>query len=579
MSEIRLRPINELLSKRFFIPAYQRGFRWNKPQVIALLDDLSQFRNNKNTKDDQYYCLQPIVVKRRADDSWELVDGQQRLTTIYLIMTALDKQMQLNEKTTFELTFETRANSEAFLQDIDAAHKEDNIDYFHICDALDAINEWFQGWDGPSKNDLLGCFIDQTRKNARVIWYELDQDDDAVQAFTRLNVGKIPLTNAELVRALFLCSKNFERGRAATLQQLKIAQEWDAIEKALQSTKVWHFLCSGHDQYPSRIEFIFERLAESENAKLNLGSYSTFYFFSDKLNAASVDVEKEWLKVKQCFMILEEWYENRILHHLIGYLIEDGVPIRELLVKGTTLSKAKFQEHLKHLIYSRLVGGSLTDGDTDAVTSAIKELVDDLDYDDDRAQIKSLLLLFNIATLLLNADSSPMFPFDHYKSGSWDLEHVHSISSDMPDVKMKAVDWLEDFIEHIGNMGENAELCKRAQSIIDDFDLARFRKCYDEILETFQEKGVVDHGVGNLTLLNSGTNRSYKNAVFPVKRAKVIDSEKEGLFVPVCTKNVFLKCYSRRIGAMFYWSKEDRDCYRQAIVDTLSRFFAVELEE
>jgi len=548
--------------------------------VIALLDDLSQFRSNKNTKDEQYYCLQPVVVKKRVDDSWELVDGQQRLTTIYLIMTALDKQMQLNEKSKFDLTFETRANSEAFLRDIDVAQKEDNIDYFHICDALDAINEWFQGWDGPSKNDLLGCFIDQTRKNARVIWYELDQDDNAVEAFTRLNVGKIPLTNAELIRALFLCSKNFERGRATTLQQLKIAQEWDAIEKVLQSPKVWHFLCSGYEQYPSRIEFIFERLAEAEKAKLNLGSYSTFYFFSDKLNVANVDIEKEWLKVKQCFMTLEEWYENRILHHLIGYLIEDGVPIMELLAKGKTLSKADFQQHLKQLIYSRLVGsGSLADGDTDAVTIAIQELVDDLDYDDDRAQIKSLLLLFNTATLLLNADSSPMFPFDQYKNGSWDLEHVHSVSSDMPDIKKKAVDWLEDFIEHIGNIGENAEICERAQSIIDDFVFAEFQKCYEDILEQFQEKGVVDNGVGNLTLLDSGTNRSYKNAVFPVKRAKVIDSEKEGLFVPVCTKNVFLKCYSRKIGAMFYWSNEDRDCYRQAIVDTLARFFTIELEE
>lgn len=427
---------------------------------------------------------------------------------------------------------------------------------------------------------MLSCFIDQTRKNARVIWYELDKDDDAIEAFTRLNVGKIPLTNAELIRALFLCSKNFEGGNATTLQQLKIAQEWDSIEKVLQSPKIWYFLCSGQRQYPSRIEFVFERIAEAEDANLNLGRYSTFYFFSEKLNAANVDIEKDWLKVKQCFMTLEEWYENRILHHLIGYLIEDSVPIGELLAKGATLPKAKFQGHLKQMIYTRLVGsGSLADSDLGSVKSAIQDLVEELNYEDDRAKIKSLLLLFNIATLLLNADSSPMFPFDHYKRGSWDLEHIHSVSSDMPADKKRAVGWLEHFVEHIGRTGENDELCKKAQKIIDNFDMDSFESCYAEVLNEFQEKEVVDNGIGNLALLNSGTNRSFKNSVFPVKRSRVLASEKEGLFVPLCTKNVFLKCYSKKIGAMFYWSKEDRDCYRENFVETLAEFFTAELEE
>ena len=580
MSTIILKPINELLGERFHIPSYQRGYRWNTPQVIALLNDLAQFRGDKNTQDDEYYCLQPVVVKKRADESWELVDGQQRLTTIFLIMTALDKQMQLNEKSKFELSFETRENSEAFLQNVDFDQKQENIDYFHICEALDAINRWFEGWDGPSKNDLLSCFIDQTRKNARVIWYELDEEDDAVEAFTRLNVGKIPLTNAELIRALFLCSRNFEGGNATTSQQLKIAQEWDSIEKVLQSPKIWYFLCSGQRQFPSRIEFIFERLAKAENAKLNLGRYSTFYFFSEKLNTAKVDIEKEWLKVKQCFMTVEEWYENRILHHLIGYLIEVGVPIDDLLAKGTKLPKAKFQGHLKQMIYTRLLGsGSLADIDFDTVKSALSDFVGELNYEDDRSKIKSLLLLFNIATLLVNADSSPMFPFDLYKKGSWDLEHVHSVSSDMPADKKRAVGWLEHFVEHIGKTGENEELCTKAQRIIDDFDMESFVSCYAEVLNEFQEKGVVDNGVGNLALLDSGTNRSFKNSVFPVKRSRVLASEKQGLFVPLCTKNVFLKCYSKKIGAMFYWSKEDRDCYRENIVETLAEFFTVELEE
>ena len=578
MSDIRLKPISELLGESFFVPSYQRGFRWNKPQVIALLDDLKQFRENYQ-EDKDFYCLQPIVVKKREDETWELVDGQQRLTTIFLIMTALDNQMQLNDETKFGLKFQTRADSEEFLQDVDFEKREENIDYFHICDALDAINEWFEGWKSADKNDLLSCFIDDKRRNARVIWYELADGDNPVEAFTRLNVGKIPLTNSELIRALFLCSRNFE-GDSINVQQLKIAQEWDAIEKVLQSPKVWYFLCSGKREYPSRIEFIFERLAEADNAKLNFGQYSTFYYFSEKLSAQGVEVDKEWLKVKQCFMTLDEWYENRILHHLVGHLIEDGVQIRTLLAQGSTLSKSKFQDYLKTLIYTRLTGNdAFPVSDTDAIKREVEEFVTDLNYEDDRGTIKSLLLLFNIATLLLNAKSSPMFPFDHYKDESWDLEHVHSISSEMPDDKKKAVEWLNDFIEHMGKTGENKDLCEKAQGVVNDFETGKFEQCYGEILKTFQEVGVVDNGVGNLALLNSGTNRSYKNAVFPVKRTKIIASEKDGLFVPVCTKNVFLKCYSKKVGDMFYWSIEDRDCYRTNIIETLVKFFTEEIEE
>ncbi|CAN0599660.1 unnamed protein product, partial [Laminaria digitata] len=166
-------------------------------------------------------------------------------------------------------------------------------------------------------------------------------------------------------------------------------------------------------------------------------------------------------------MTLEEWYENRILHHLIGFLVEDGVPIGDLLAKGAKLPKAEFQDHLKKLIYNRLIdSGAFPDSDSDAFRKTIKELVVDLNYDDDRKTIKAILLLFNIASLLLNADSSPMFPFDLYKKGSWDLEHVHSVSSDMPTEKNRAIEWLEHFVEHIGTTGENEDLCEKAKAVV-----------------------------------------------------------------------------------------------------------------
>lgn len=62
----------------FYIPSYQRGYRWSETEVVRLLDDI--YQNGKKN-----YCLQPVVVRKKGDH-YELIDGQQRLTTLYLVI-------------------------------------------------------------------------------------------------------------------------------------------------------------------------------------------------------------------------------------------------------------------------------------------------------------------------------------------------------------------------------------------------------------------------------------------------------------------------------------------------------------
>ena len=109
--------IGELLDGRYFyIPSYQRGYRWTVKQVGDLLRDLLSFTNDfvnegKEKKQDQFYCLQPIIARSITDKEklklifkdkynddikergvWEIIDGQQRLTTIYLLYKYLMDQ-------------------------------------------------------------------------------------------------------------------------------------------------------------------------------------------------------------------------------------------------------------------------------------------------------------------------------------------------------------------------------------------------------------------------------------------------------------------------------------------------------
>ena len=136
---------------------------------------------------------------------FEVVDGQQRLTTIFIILTYLKDIAAMLGKARFRLSFETRGEAnEPFLETIDLVRADENVDFFHICQAYRAVESWFQNRDAMHKLKLLQPLLndDEAGRNVKVIWFQLADSDNPVDAFTRLNVGKIPLTNDELIRAL-----------------------------------------------------------------------------------------------------------------------------------------------------------------------------------------------------------------------------------------------------------------------------------------------------------------------------------------------------------------------------------------
>ena len=126
-STIELWEVNKLINKKFYVPTYQRGYRWDVKQVEDLLNDLYEFKNTANTSAGEFYCLQPIVVKKNGE-KYEVIDGQQRLTTILIILK------YLNQRRTYSIYYATRPGSEEFLDKISDRAKEQivdkNIDFF-----------------------------------------------------------------------------------------------------------------------------------------------------------------------------------------------------------------------------------------------------------------------------------------------------------------------------------------------------------------------------------------------------------------------------------------------------------------
>lgn len=439
MKNIELISIANILKMNFFIPSYQRGYRWKEQQIIDLLNDILEFQKKDKDKG-EFYCLQPIVVTKKNIDHWEIIDGQQRLTTIYIILSYLEeaRKIMFNSTVKYIISYETRekhdCSSKEFLekiQDITNISNK-NIDFFHFSKAFLLIKDWFEK-NEINKADFLNTLLKTDLRdeidianNVRFIWYEVETSDrnKAKQIFTRINMGKIPLTNAELIKALFFINlSNTEKEREK--YQQKIAYEWDNIEYSLQNKNFWFFINKVDNSKATKIELIFDLIAnkysDSVSIKSNkkIDNYYTFYIFNALINEALKRKEDLWDEIKIYYRTFEEWYNNNEYYHLIGYLIHIGKNIEEIKIISNDNSKSKFKNELIKLIKEDIIKYF--------TTNQINKLIE-LSYSDNYYMINRILLLFNVITTMNSKYTR--FPFERYINENWSLEHIHAQNSE-----------------------------------------------------------------------------------------------------------------------------------------------------
>jgi uncharacterized protein with ParB-like and HNH nuclease domain len=290
---------------KFNIPSYQRGYRWEKDQVSRLLDDI--YTNGAKS-----YCLQPVVV-RNQKDQYELIDGQQRLTTLYILLRYIQKEYKPKIKLNYSLNYENRVDSEAFLDSLDENLAETDINFYYIFSAYRTIDGWFKS----QNNDVIAAdkIYEYLAERVKIIWYEVDESEDAITLFTRLNIGKIPLTSAELVKAMFLSRDN--NSEMDKEKQEEVSLQWDNIEKELHKNALWYFLTNhSNAKYQTRIDLILDLISGKSAA--NKEKYYTFFYF-DGLNQKE-NLNEIWKEIQHTFLILKDWYEDHELYHKIGYL-------------------------------------------------------------------------------------------------------------------------------------------------------------------------------------------------------------------------------------------------------------------
>lgn len=615
------KPIADLVDGKhiFVIPSFQRGYRWEEKQVLDLLNDIKQFADKSTSSSDSYF-LQPVVVKRTTydgDNAWEVLDGQQRLTTLLLILNyVVDNLLSPIEKTQYSegiyrLVYKNRQNLD--FKDIDPKH---NIDSFYLYMAKKVIEDWFSAEIKAHhnldrfKSTLL--YNDALQSQVKIIWYAVPESDSelvSIRVFNRLNKGKISLTSSELIKALFIMDED-KRSQGNPLPAEQLAMEWNEMERKFQNDNFWYFIANSQaDNTQTRIDLLFDFVAArpvETDSDYSYRRFQNLYDYSQGtvtdldecwINASIKSMEDAWKLVKRTFDRLEAWYDDNMYYHYVGYLAHQGrspldiynaIDADKLERKSTdpnyewTIDDTELS--LKNLIMETSFKKS---GQNDYLTPTD---IDSLEYGSE--YVARLLLLFNVE--FCRQSGNTYFAFDRFRKTPWDVEHVDSRNESSLQTPEDRLRWLKGvrFILNIESQSgfsrsdRAKELFDQCTALIDDSKDNKIAVGYDDFYKTVvkyfsadsshDEKDIdlekIDkNSIGNLTLLDSSTNREYKDAPFPYKRYLIIDYDKKGeRFIPVCTRNLFLKYYSdSNTGSsqldLMRWNEQDRSCYLDEI--------------
>lgn len=624
------RSIKDLEGYNFFIDEYQRGYKWTAQQVLDLLNDIKTFDPLKEV----FYCLQPLAVKLISEEkakehfdsnnkeSYEVIDGQQRLTTIHIILKIINSSI-------YNIKYQTRDESARFLKIItnqlegysiefsNDVNKNDqcikaewgkfiidqnefkNIDVYHFFGAYLVIKAWFQ------TNGEVDSFLKNLTNYTHFIWYEDTRHENSKSVFRNLNSGKIDLTNAELIKALFINNLKHENLEIQQLQQTSLASEWDTIEQTLQDNEFWFFINNEKDKtkYETRIDFLFELVVGTSKGKSD--KLYTYHQYSDGKHKLI------WGEIKNLFLKLREWYADRESYHLIGFIIDREISkLNDIVKLSIKVGKDKFKKDLINIIRDEIIK---TDEDKSQNYDINK-----LGYHSYDKTFK-ILLLHNIESYQ-QSEAQFRFPFNKYKDENWTLEHIHAQNADDFETIAELKTFIDELLSWNNEIKNRIEVLnkkenkseKEIEELIEiKIDFEKFKEetipliekleaswkvlenkdeinyfqknLIEEIIKSIEEiMGV--HKLSNMALLDGNTNSGLGKKGFVEKRAYIIRIDRNKWenkndkkhFIPICTKNIFLKYYTNDLKQMEFWGYQDRKNYLQNINRTLKKYLTIE---
>lgn len=613
--ELPLVPFSELKGKTYVIPFQQRGYKWTSSNVEELLWDLREFIEDANPQK-CIYCLQPLAIVSAGENRYTVLDGQQRLTTLYLLYKYLYGESPYEFDYERDIDDDITMSRTTFLATVESISEEQasaKIDFFYIHNAYKHIGKVFMDWAKQSANSIevtavnaeLAKYINMFKtllegnggKSLHVIWYEVVGDKEKQhEIFSNLNSGKIHLTNTELIKALLLNSVSGLPGK----EQNEAAAIFEQIERYMQNDNFWYmFNASELRNGQTRMDFLFNLVANCKQSDYEIDARWSFRNYFSKPEKGSLS--DKWKQVRHTFLRLKDMYDDIYCYHYIGFLTYNSHDntlnsTKEFLALSRKSTHSEFVEKLKQEIKSILMKRH------DNIT----------DYTYDKSKKKDLRLLFvmhNVETILQKYASLhgndklqlqtgfERFPFELLHKQNWDIEHIASnTDADFKNPEDRE-SWLESIKADLGDkyptdrVGD-LELRYNKTKKKDDFNVLYktiMRKVDDDIADVIKEDGKDGKDkmqIGNITLLDSHTNRSYHNALFPRKRRYVIvanglmdiednyEKNISKLYIPPCTLAVFTKAYNKGADlTLNAWTQPDADAYVADMEQKLSFYY------
>lgn len=570
-------------SVTFIIPYLQRAYKWKEKQAKQMLEDFSEFLKQEKT----YYCMQPLAVVKTEDNKYELLDGQQRLTTLLILWRILFEDNK--ENTFYPYIFEyerdssesnTLLNRYSFITESDEIKKGEhrNIDEYYMSKVYGAIKQYFIDNSDNQKEDFKKLLKGEG-KHILFLWYEVNEEEKHT-TFAHLNSGKIELTCSELIKAILLSDDNKESSDNNGLPDKSlVAAQYAEMEEAFNDDRLWYMLQTDEPLYNgSRMDLLFNMVLNISRKTYEADPKAAFYeVYTEK----RVDLSKFWKDCRTCFVRIMDLYKNPYSYHYMGYLtytegnnkIDDWVKAyKESGLKGCI-------EQLKSKVRERISGL----GDFEKITYS----------DTSKATLRKIFILHNIQTILIHYEaikkanlglrfSYEQFPFELLYSQRWDIEHIAS-QTENPLTKQKDFeDWIASVkADYPEIFAQRPELNNEIDLFEKDYKIEKFKQIYNEIVGSAEKNSPQNKdGLGNLVLLDSHTNRSYHNSLYKRKRKIILaasnidnqNNEYQVTYIPRCTLNVFLKTYNTGMDVnLVEWTQDDYNKYLGDIKEKLEQ--------
>lgn len=570
-------------SVTFIIPYLQRAYKWKEKQAKQMLEDFSEFLKQEKT----YYCMQPLAVVKTEDNKYELLDGQQRLTTLLILWRILFEDNK--ENTFYPYIFEyerdssesnTLLNRYSFITESDEIKKGEhrNIDEYYMSKVYGAIKQYFIDNSDNQKEDFKKLLKGEG-KHILFFMTEVNEEEKHT-TFAHLNSGKIELTCSELIKAILLSDDNKESSDNNGLPDKSlVAAQYAEMEEAFNDDRLWYMLQTDEPLYNgSRMDLLFNMVLNISRKTYEADPKAAFYeVYTEK----RVDLSKFWKDCRTCFVRIMDLYKNPYSYHYMGYLtytegnnkIDDWVKAyKESGLKGCIEQlKSKVRESISGL------------GDFEKITYS----------DTSKATLRKIFILHNIQTILIHYEaikkanlglrfSYEQFPFELLYSQRWDIEHIAS-QTENPLTKQKDFeDWIASVkADYPEIFAQRPELNNEIDLFEKDYKIEKFKQIYNEIVGSAEKNSPQNKdGLGNLVLLDSHTNRSYHNSLYKRKRKIILaasnidnqNNEYQVTYIPRCTLNVFLKTYNTGMDVnLVEWTQDDYNKYLGDIKEKLEQ--------